>query len=486
MSSTTSIPSGPVVAGTEPDLVGSPPSIDLEATASRPGRAVPFSPGRPPRASRATTHPSRWLPRPSRWLPRTGLWRHADFLHLWAAETVSQLGTQLTMLALPLTAALTLDARAGQMGLLAAAGSAPVLLFGLPAGVWVDRLRRRPILVATDLGRAALLALIPLLWLLDALRIELLYAVAFGVGTLTVFFDIAYVSFLPTLVRRDQLLEGNGKLQASASFAQVAGPGAGGWLIGLVTAPFAIVVNALSFLASAWFIGRIRTVEPAMTPRAERRHLLAEVGEGLRLVLANPLLRALAGCSATTSLFGWAFLAVYVLYLTEDLGLGAAAIGSVFAVGGAGALIGALLAEPLARRLGVGPTILWSRLAVGLGGMVVPVAVLAPDLALPMILFAEWFQWLAIVVADVNTISLRQAITPDRLQGRVNATWKFLVAGMVPLGGLLGGALGELYSVRLVLVVGVLGMLAAFGFVAFSPVRALRTAPVPEEDQAHA
>jgi MFS family permease len=414
-------------------------------------------------------------------LPSGGLWRHGDFLNLWAAETVSQLGTQLTMLALPLAAALSLDASAAQMGVLTAAGSAPVLLFGLLAGVWVDRLRRRPILVGADLGRAALLALIPLLWLFDALRIEVLYAVAFGVGTLTVCFDVAYLSFLPTLVRRDQLLDGNGKLQASASFAQVAGPGMGGWLIGLIMAPLAIAVDAVSFLVSAWFLARIRTVEPPPAAVAERRRVWAEIGEGIRLVLANPLLRALAGCSATTSLFGWAFLAVYVLYMTDDLGLGAGAVGTVFALGGVGALIGAVLAEPLSRRFGVGPTIVWARLAVGVGGMVIPGAVAVPALALPLVLFAEWFQWLALVVADVNTISLRQAITPDRFQGRVNATWRFLVAGMVPIGALLGGVLGEEFGVRIVLVIGVLGMLAAWGFVAISPVRALRTPPAPDE-----
>jgi MFS family permease len=202
---------------------------------------------------------------------------------------------------------------------------------------------------------------------------------------------------------------------------------------------------------------------------------LTEIGEGLRLVLHHRLLRPLAGCSATFQFFGWAFLAVYVLYMTDDLGLGPAAIGTVFALGGVGALIGALIAEPLARRFGVGPTIVWARLACGLGGLVVPIAVVAPGVALPMVLFAEWFQWLALVVANVNTISLRQAVTPDRLLGRVNASWRFIVSGMIPLGGLAGGFLGEAIGAQWVLVVGVVGMLAAFAWIAVSPVRGIRS-----------
>jgi MFS family permease len=463
MSST--IVSGPAEAGS--DLSVFPLSPDVEEGTGAVETAQPSS------------LVGRWLD--SR-LPTGGLWRHSDFLRLWASETVSQLGTQLSMLALPLLAALSLDAGPGQMGLLTAAGSAPVLLFGLPAGVWVDRMRRKPILVLGDLGRAVLLALIPLLWILDALRIEALYAIAFGVGTLTIFFDIAYVSFLPTLIRRDQLLDGNGKLEASVSFAQVAGPGLGGWLIGLITAPFAVAIDAVSFLLSAWFLRRIRAEEPPPAPSAERRHILSEIAEGMRVLLANPLLRPLAGCGATFQLFGWAFLAVYVLYMTEDLNLGAGAIGTVFALGGVGALIGAMIAEPLARRFGVGPTIVWARLACGLGGLVVPIAVVVPAVALPMVIFAEWFQWLTLVVANVNTLSLRQAITPDRLQGRVNATWRFLVSGMIPLGGLLGGLLGEVIGARWVLVVGVVGMLAAFGWLAVSPVRRLRVVPTAPAD----
>ncbi len=399
---------------------------------------------------------------------------------LWAADSVSQFGSQITLLALPLTAALTLDATAAQMGFLTAAGTLPWLLIGLFVGAWVDRRPRRPVLVAADVGRTLLLLAVPAAWALDALSIELLYAVAFLVGCLTVFFDVAYLAFLPALVRRDQLLEGNSKLGASASVAQFAGPGVAGGLVSLVSAPFAILLDALSFLLSAFFLRRIQAEEPAPAPTVSGRQVRADIIEGLGAVLRDLILRAITGCGTTTTLFGYAFLAVYVLYLTDHLGLGPGAIGAVFAIGGVGALLGAMAAGPAARRFGVGPTIIGARLLVGLGGMVIPVAVLVPAVALPLVVAAEFFQWLMLVLADVNSLSLRQAVTPDRLQGRVNATYRVMVWGFQPVGALLGGALGSLFGPPSALVIGVLGMLAAVGWVYWSPMRGLSEAPVPE------
>jgi MFS family permease len=401
---------------------------------------------------------------------------------LWGAETISQLGTQLTALAIPLIAALSLDASPAQMGLLVATGTAPALLVGLFVGVWVDRLPRKPVLIVADLARGALLGLIPVLWVLDTLSITMLYAIGFGVGIFTVFFDVAYQAYLPALVGRDDLLEGNGKLQASASFAQVAGPGLGGGLIALITAPAAIAVDAVSFVLSAVLIGKIKTQEPPVDRTVDHPKMIPAIAEGLRAVVADPLLRALAGCSATTTLFGWGFLAVYVLYMTEDLGLSAAQVGFVFATGGMGALIGAVLAGPAARRFGVGKTIVGSRVLVGIFGLTVPAAVLVPSVALPLVVFAEFAQWLVLLIADVNTVTIRQAITPDRLQGRVNATWKFIVSGLVPIGGLMGGLIGEWYGVQTTLVIGILGMLAAAAWVWASPVRSMTVIPSEPAD----
>lgn len=436
-------------------------------------------PSQPPGRPSPGADPARRRRRP-RVPALTGLWRHRDFVNLWAAESVSQFGAQISLLALPLAAVLSLDATAGQMGLLGAAGTAPFLLFGLFVGVWVDRLRRRPLMIAADLGRAALLAVIPLGWWLGWLRMELLYGVAFLAGTLTVCFDVAYLSFLPSVVRREQLIEGNSKLQASASIAQVAGPGLGGVLVGLVTAPYAIALNAATYLFSALFLGRVRVAEAAPERHAEQRVLRA-IWEGVATVWGDARLRAIALCAAFIAVFGYVFLAVYVLYMTRDLGLDAAQVGLVFGLGGAGAFIGALLAEPLARRLGVGPAIILGRLLFGAGGLLIPLAVVVRGAELPLVVFAEFFQWLVLVIASVNEVSLRQTLAPARLQGRVNATMRFINAGFVPIGALLGGLLGDAIGLRATLVVGVAGMFAAFFFVLFSPLRTMRVAPAPDD-----
>lgn len=409
-----------------------------------------------------------------------GLWRQPEFLKLWAASAISDVGSQITVVALPLIAALTLRATAWEMGLLSAAGSAPILLVGLLAGVWVDRLRRRPMLIAADVGRALLLLAIPLTSVIGALRIEILYVVALLVGTLTVLFDVAYLSFLPSLVERDRLVEGNSKLEATSSAAQVAGPGLGGVLVGVLGAAFAVLLDALSFVMSALFIAGIRVREAPLAAAGGRPGMMAEIREGLRVVLTHRILRVLVGSSATSNLFGRMFLAVYVLYMTRDLGLGPVGVGLVFATGGVGALVGALAAAPVTRLLGPGPTMIWAQLLFGLTGMAVPLAVLVPRVALPMVVASEFGQWMAVTVYYINVVSVRQALTPDRLLGRVNATTRFLGGGALPIGALMGGALGEVIGLPLTLVVAEFGMLLAFLWLLLSPVRALRELPTTD------
>ena len=403
-----------------------------------------------------------------------GLWHHPAFLKLWAASAVSDVGSQVSALALPLIAALTLGATPWQMGLLSAAGAAPILFVGLFAGVWVDRLRRRPLMISMDIGRAAILLMIPLASALGLLRIEVLYAVALLVGALSVLFDVAHLAFLPSLVERERLVEGNSKLQTTTSVAQVAGPGLGGVLVGLLGAAFAVLIDALSFLASALLIGGIRVKESSGAAASDARGVIGEIGQGLRVVVAHPILRVLAGCSGTISLFGQMFLAVYVLYMTRDLGLGSVGVGFVFAAGGVGALGGAVVAAPVTKRLGPGPAMIWAQLCFGLTGMGVPLAVLMPRVALPMVVTAEFCQWMALSAYYVNAVSVRQALAPGHLQGRVNATMRFMAGGMQPIGALLGGALGGLIGLPLTLVVASVGMLLAFLWLLLSPVRALR------------
>ncbi|HEY7909061.1 MAG TPA: MFS transporter [Thermomicrobiales bacterium] len=407
----------------------------------------------------------------------TGLWGHANFLRLWAGQTISQFGSQITLLALPLTAALTLHATPVEMGILSATETAPFLLVGLFAGVWVDRLRRRPILLIADCARGVLLLAIPLAALLDGLTIGLLYAVAFLVGILTVFFDVAYQSFLPALVGRAHLVEGNSKLEVSRSAAQIAGPGIAGGLVQLITAPIAIVVDATSFLISALFLVFVRVPEPPPAPRIAGRSIWHEIGEGLRVVVGNPMLRGIAGCTATGNLFSNIVQAVYILYVTRQLGLSAGVIGAIFALGSVGFLVGALLAGRVACRFGLGPTIIGSSLLGCFGTVLIPIADGPVTLAVPLLVAAQFVMAFSNPIYNINQVSLRQAITPDHLLGRMNATMRFIVWGTLPIGALIGGALGGTIGLRPTLVVGAIGEFSAFLWVFFSPVRTLREQP---------
>jgi MFS family permease len=365
------------------------------------------------------------------------------------------------------------------MGILNAASTVPILLIGLFAGVWVDRLRRRPVLIAADVGRALLLLTIPLASVLGVLTIELLCAVALLVGALSVFFDIAHLAFLPVLVGRDELVDGNAKLEVTSAGAQVVGPSFGGALVGILGAPFAVVLDALSFLVSGWLITRTRAVEPAPAAVAAGTSVWTEIREGFRVVRRQPLLRALIAAAGTMNFFGRMFLAVYVLYMTRDLGLGPVGVGLVLATGGLGSLAGALVTGPATRRFGPGPMLVASQLAFGLTGLLVPLAVLLPSIALPMIVTSEFGQWMAVIVYYVNAVSVRQAVTPGRLQGRVNATMRFFAGGLMPIGALVGGALGGVIGLPWTLVVAEVGTLLGFVWLLLSPVRTLRVLPEP-------
>jgi MFS family permease len=408
----------------------------------------------------------------------TGLWLHPEFVKLWAGQTISQFGTQVSQLAIPLAAALVLNASPAQMGLLGAFEFAPFLLLSLFAGVWVDRSRRRPILIAADVGRAVLLGSIPLAALLGVLRMEQLYVVALVTGVCTVFFDVAYQSYLPVLVSREHLVEGNSKLEVSRSVAQIAGPGLAGGLVQLITAPMAVLVDAISYVASVVSLLFIHIREPAPL-RAERGAMWPQLREGLAVVVGNPLLRSIAGCTATSNLFGNAMQAVYVLYITRELGLQPAVIGLIFAVSGPGALLGALLAGKLADTFGLGRTIVGSIFIGGLANLLVPLAGGPPLLTTAMLMTAAFFAGVAGPVYNINQVSLRQAITPDHLQGRMNASMRFIVWGTIPIGALLGGGLGQVFGLWPTIVTMVLAELLAPAWVLFSPVRDLQSQPAP-------
>lgn len=416
-----------------------------------------------------------------------GVMRHADFRRLWAAQTLSQLGSQVTFLALPLTAVVALDATPAQMGLLTAAGATPALLVGLYAGVVVDRRRRRPILVATDLGRAALLATVPAAALLGLLRVELLYVVAFLVGALGIFFDVAYRAFLPALVPRDRLVEGNSRLELSQSAAEVAGPGLAGGLVQLVTAPVAIAADACSFAFSGLLIGRIRSPEPPPDGAAVGSQAWAAAGEGLRLVLGDPRLRALAGTGALLNLFNAMLEAVFVLYVTRSLGLGPAVIGAVFGAGSVGFLVGALLPERAVRRFGWGKATVGALVLVAGSDLLVPLAGGPTAVVVGMLFAAQFLFGLGLTTYRVNQVSLRQSITPDRLLGRMDATVRVMSLAGAPAGALLGGLLGEAIGLRPTLAVAAVGELLAVPWIWWSPLRhvgGIEAARVPDASAA--
>ena len=410
--------------------------------------------------------------------PRGALWRHGDFLRLWAAETISQFGSQISGIALPLVAILTLDSSAFEVALLGSVEMLPFLLIALPAGVWVDRLPRRPILIAADVGRAVALASIPLAWALDALTIWQLYVVGFVVGVFTVFFDVAYQSFLPSLVSRAQLVEGNSKLEVSRSAAQIGGPGLGGVLVSAITAPYAIVADALSFVWSGLLVMRIRGREERVVP-TEAPNMKRELIEGVRYIVRDPRWRAIALYVSTVNFF-WALgFSIILVYAVRDLGLSAGVIGLVFAVGNVGSLVGAMLSGRVARRIGIGRTIVLSGALSGFASLLVPLA--PQDNAVPFLIASQVGIAAGIVLYNVTAISLMQALTPPRLLGRMNASRRWIVWGTIPLGGLVGGTLAETVGLRETLFVGSIAASLCFLFLLAKPLRTIKELPESEE-----
>lgn len=413
---------------------------------------------------------------------RTGLSGHRDFRSLWIADTVSQFGVQVSILAMPLVAVVYLHSGPQAVGLLVALEFLGSLLIGLPVGVWCDRRRRRPIMVCADLVRAVLLASVPLAAWYGALTIWQLYAVALAQGFATVFFDVAYQSYLPSLIDPADLVEGNTKLQASASVAQMAGPSVAGVLVQLLGAPAAITANAVSFGLSGLFLANIRRSEPAPS-RPEKLRLLREVGAGLGLVLRDPILRALAGATAVVNFFMSAFAAVITTFLARDLGLSAGLIGVLLTAGSAGGFAGALATPGLIRRAGHARAV-WLPTVVGLPlGLLIPMTHGGGGLVAFVV---GWFGCSSAIVAyNIAQVSLRQTLCPERVLGRMNATMRFLTWGVMPLGALLGGALGAGAGTRPTLWAAQIGELLVPLVLLASPLRRIRAPLAGAHEPAH-
>ncbi|WP_327683527.1 MFS transporter [Kitasatospora sp. NBC_00458] len=406
--------------------------------------------------------------------PRTRPSARRDFRLLLSGAVAAQAGTQVTLVALPLVAVVELDASPFQVGLLTAAETAAFLLVGLPAGAWLDRMRKLPVLIRADVLRCLAVGSIPAAAALDALTLVQLYLVALVTGVATVFFDVAHQSYLPVLLPRERLVAGNGAVETVRSSAQIAGPGLGGGLVQLLGAPLAIVADAVGYLVSAALLSRIRADEPR--PHAEPgRSLRADIAEGVRFVTGHPLLRVIAAATATSNLFSAVLMAVQTVFWVRVLGLSPAAIGVLLSVSAVGGLAGALCAGPLARRIGQGRLIWLAPLVTGPFALLWPLA----DGRAGAVLFAVGgvAVLFGAVVYNVAQVSFRQSLCPPELLGRMNATMRFLVWGTLPLGALLGGAVADAAGPRAALWVCAVGILAVPVPLLLSPLRGMRDLP---------
>jgi len=401
---------------------------------------------------------------------RGQLWRHPDFLKLWAGETVSEFGSQVTLLAVPTVAILVLHAGPFQVGVLSALEFLAFPTLGLVAGVYADRLRRRPIMIVCDIGRLLALASIPVA----------LFIVALLTGIFTVFFDVSYQSYLPALVDRANLIEGNTKLEVTRSASQIVGPAVAGLLIQWIGGARAVAVDALSFLASAVALASITTPEPESRPSTASgaTGFIPEMREGIDVVFKSPILWRIAGCTATTNLgSNMIFGAVFLVFAYRDLHLTAAVVGVIFAISSVGWLVGALLASWAARRLGLGLTLALAIVIGGLATLAMPIALIgAPAIVLSALGFVGFTM---VPIYNINQVSLRQSITPDRIQGRMNATMRTIVWGTMPIGAFVGGILGATLGVVQTIVLGSLISSFAALWIFLGPVLRLREQPAP-------
>ncbi|SDT35797.1 MFS transporter [Actinoplanes derwentensis] len=407
-------------------------------------------------------------------LPGAGLFLVRDFRRFFAATVAGQLADRFVFLALPLVAILWLDAGEFEVGVLTAMTTAGSLLIGLPAGAWVDRWRKRPVLIGADLVRAVLLLVVPVAWWADALTIWLLFGVALAHGLATVLFDVGYTSYLPALVGREHLVEGNSKIAAARSAVSVGGPGAAGPLVAWLGAPLTLVASSAGLLLSALGMWGVGKPEPVVEATGDRR-LMREIGEGLRFVLGHPLLRPMLFTDGVFSLFLVTYQTMLLVFLSRHVGLGSFGIGLTLSAMAGGGLAGALVARRVITRIGPGPAVCLAPLCTAPAAMFMPMT------------RAGWPLWLAMaglalvsmggVVRLIAQVGLQQTATPDRLLGRMSATVRFVQWGGMPLAGLLGGALGGLLGAPAVLWIGAAGMTAAFLPALLSPLRTTREMP---------
>jgi MFS family permease len=403
------------------------------------------------------------------------LWRHPDFMKLWAGQTVSELGSVVTRTAVPLVALLVLGAGPLEMAFIVVSASLAVLLVGFFAGAWVDRLRRRPLLIWTDAIRALVLFSIPAAYFAGILAMEQLYLVVFVEGCLAAFFNAAYPAYVPSLIGVDRVVEGNSKLATSSSLAEIGGPGLAGGLVQLIGAPFAILVDAVSFAVSAVSVALIRSAEPARPVRTEATAIRQEIREGLEVVRRHAILVPLVLRSVIAHVAGSFYGVLYTIFLVQDLHLEPFVLGVVVSAGGVGSLVGSFFAARVIRRLGIGRALIWSAVGASVLGVLTPLAGGPVLLATVMVLVPQLIGDGLQTIEGVAEVSLIQGVTPDKVLGRVNATLEVFSHGIAyPLGALLAAALAESIGVRAGIAIGWAGMAISILLLVRSPLPGVR------------
>ncbi|XVS67666.1 MFS transporter [Actinosynnema sp. CA-299493] len=422
---------------------------------------------------------------------RTGsLFRQANFRNLWFGQTLSLFAAEITAGVIPLLAALTLNASVLEMGVLSAVSFLPYLVISLFAGVWLDRLPKRPVIVAADLARGVLLLLVPLAAVLDLLSMPFLLVIAVLIGIGTVIADIGSASFLPSVVGRRDLVDGNGKLEISNNASRMAGEAVGGVLVQVLTAPFALLFNTVAYAASAVFTRRIR-VDPDAAPEdddddeeqpdARKPDFWREVGEGLRFVFGNPIVRTLAITALLFNLFTFFIEPVFLIFITRTLALEPIYIGLILSSSGVGGVVGAMISGWVSRKLPLGTLLVVTQWLAGGASLLIPVATLVPKpAAVVLIIVMHFVDAVMVIVYNVNQRSYRSAVTPDALQGRMNASIRMIVMGVCPLGALLGGVVGNVLSATTALIIGAVGILSSGVYIASTRIRSVKEIPTEQ------
>ena len=399
------------------------------------------------------------------------------FRRFFAAHSISLVGDQVALIALPLTAVLVLDASAAEMGLLTAAGLFPYLLFSLHAGAWVDRRgERRQKMIAADVGRALIVASVPIAYALDVLRIEQLFVTEFLVGSLAVVFSVSNPTLFISVVPREGYVEGQSLLNGTRAFSFVAGPTIGGLLVQAVTAPVALLLDACSYVFSALFLRSISPEEPA-TEEAERGHVVA----GLRFIARSPVMRSSLAATATVNFFNFVFWALFVLYVTRELDVPAGTLGLVLGAGAVGGVIGSLVTGRISRRIGLGPAYVVGCVLFPLPLLLVPLASGPRWVVVLMLFLAEFWSGVGVMMLDISAGAIFAALIPDRLRSRVSGAYSFVNYGVRPLGSLAGGVLGSTIGLQPTLWIGAIGALAGVLWLLPSPIPRLRDLPEPED-----